>query len=944
MATGGGENLGTAYGDVVIRADGVRAGMAQAQAEFRSGIQGMSSMVTNFGNSVSALGSNLTMMTAPLVVAFGTGINAAATFDSAMTEISARTGIVGEDLQQVSEYAQQMGAETVFSAQDAAEGLLQLLSSGQTLEQAMSTLPMVMQAAAASGEDLGMTADMVTNVMASFGVGIDRLDPATRALADSLGITNDELYAFQVGVDPLADEVDHTSAEMSAFAQSLGMTNSELYAFLQTTEDSSTIVESLSRAAGASSADIASLGQGLANVGTVASQFGMDVDTTVATLAIFAENGIAGAEAGTMLKSMLLNMGNDTDTVVGAWNELGISLYDAEGNMRDVRTVMYEVDRALDQLPLEDQNRLSRDLAGSYGIVGFNALRAGTSIGEMQSMMTEQASAADVAATMMGTFQNVMGSLGGSVESLQIAVFTPFMNDVLRPLVEQIIVVVNSITDWVRANPELVSTILKIAAAAIALGPTLFAVGKVISVIGGAIGLLANPFAWIAAAIAGLVFAFQNNFLGIRDIVMGFVASITEAFGFFQYLLAQGATPLEAFIGAVRTIFGDEAVNTLTGFITTIQTVFTSILGIIQPIVTQIVTVFQFFFDFLGQGFAPLSALHLAISTIFGAETAQFVTGFLTQLRDALIGVGNFITTSVIPAFQAFANWVLTEGLPAVVNFIQTVVVPAIGTLIDALVRVWNDVSPFLFSLFDWFVTTGVPIIMSVINDLMLPVIEFLITQLGNLWTTVSPFLAQLYDWFVTTGLPFIQTAITNAGTFIQGLIDIISGIWNTVEPFLSAFYDGVIGIFNGILDVAITPLTNALTGVVNTINSVQQGIAGFTSGVGTAISNFGQGVQDFFSGGTETRDSGGEGVAGRGYGIGPSQADNEIFVPRSNGNFLPNFMETVNAAVTNAIGGQRGGGGDTNNITIQANSYAEGQAAARGWSDFMEERRRRGT
>jgi hypothetical protein len=70
-------------------------------------------------------------------------VGVAATFEQAMATISARTGVVGDDLERVRQLALQMGADTAFSAQDAADAMLELMASGQSLEEAMQTLPAV---------------------------------------------------------------------------------------------------------------------------------------------------------------------------------------------------------------------------------------------------------------------------------------------------------------------------------------------------------------------------------------------------------------------------------------------------------------------------------------------------------------------------------------------------------------------------------------------------------------------------------------------------------------------------------------------------------------------------------------------------------------------------------------------------------------------------------
>lgn len=419
--------------------------------QFDSGLETTVNNMRRVGGELQGLGLAISAAVAPLV-AFGTqGVRTAMSFDSSMAEISARTGTMGEELEQVRQLALQMGADTVFSAQDAADAMLELLASGQTVEQMMATLPTVLTAAAASGEDLGTTADNITNILASFRLEVD-----------------------QAG----------------------------------------SVVDALSRAAGASSADMGSLADGFANVGGVAAQFGLSVEQTAAMLAIFAENGIKGAEAGTQLKSMLLNMARRTENTATAWRMFGTSLYEANGDMRPLPRVLEDIERAARNMTDEDRQRAFQELAGSFGVVGLTALTSSIDIETMLNAMDASADAASVAEARMNTFEGAMSSLGGSIETLQITVFTPFMNNVLRPLVQQITDVVNAINTWAAANPEAVSTIINVVLAVAGLGAGLLALGTVINFAATAmsgisilIGALTSPIGLAVLAIGALIAA-----------------------------------------------------------------------------------------------------------------------------------------------------------------------------------------------------------------------------------------------------------------------------------------------------------------------------------------------------------------------------------------------------------------------------------------------------
>lgn len=447
--------------------DGLTRGLNQAEKKTDSFIGGMGSSLQGIRRNLTGLGAKFTLMAAPVAAGFGTGIKVASDFEGVMAEISARAGLTGADLQRVSDFALQMGADTAFSGQEAAEAFLQLLTSGQTVEQAIATLPSVLDAAAASGEDLGMTADTITDIMASFGLGV---------------------------------------------------------------EQSAAVVDSLARAAGASSADMGGLGQGFANVGGVARAFGLKVDRTAAILAVLAENGIKGAEGGTALKSMLLNMTRPTDEVRGAWDALGASFYDADGNARDMTDILADIKIGLQDMPVEEQNELLYKLGGSYGIVALQALLGANSIEEMEAAMAGSTGASDVAAARMDTYAGSVDALKGSVETLMITALTPYMEDVLKPMQQRLTEIVNSVTDWAKENPGLTSTIVSLIAKTAMVGPALVALGIGISAVSSAwtalsTGVLASiataaaPILLVGLAIAGAAILIANNAGKIKDAI-----------------------------------------------------------------------------------------------------------------------------------------------------------------------------------------------------------------------------------------------------------------------------------------------------------------------------------------------------------------------------------------------------------------------------------------
>jgi len=251
---------------------GFQRGMQNAESTIQragGGMRGLGTSLQSVGSSLTSVGGQFALATAP-IAAFGVaGVAVASQYQNALTEIQVRAGLTVEELDAIRETTLRLGQETQYGPGQAAEAFLQLMTSGYSAEQAMASIDTVMAGAAATGADLGYTADALTDILAAMGLDV---------------------------------------------------------------EHSADVMQTLVNATGASSATFNSLVDGFGNVGPVAANFGLSVEQTAATLAVFSENGIKGAEAGTQLRSMLNNMTRPTKAVQDAWDALGTSFYNADGN------------------------------------------------------------------------------------------------------------------------------------------------------------------------------------------------------------------------------------------------------------------------------------------------------------------------------------------------------------------------------------------------------------------------------------------------------------------------------------------------------------------------------------------------------------------------------------------------------------------------------------
>jgi TP901 family phage tail tape measure protein len=420
-------------------------------------------------------------------------------------------------------------------------------------------------------------------MMTDFGNDADATEQML-ALADSLGVTTDQLYEMWNAAQPLTDEITLLANNLgigaddwAAYGESVSNITPEIQALIDQTglaghrlaqmftgvdptwftsslTDAAKVADLLTQAAGASSASVEDLAQGFANVGPVANLFGMNVEETAAALAVLAENGIKGAEGGTALKSMLLSLTTPSAAAIVEMDRLGISLSNVDGSMKDLDTVIDELDAALDALPMDEQIRVSALLAGSYGITALSALRTADGIDTMQLAMVEAAGAQEVAAARMKGFSGATDALTGSFETLMINALTPFMENTLTPMVQKITGVVNKIGEWAKANPDVANTVFVVTAAIAGLSAALITGGLAVSAMGTAVGGLGTALTFAFGPLGILIGGIGVLAVTIGTLLPGIVESWGAAFAeigkFIQHVIDK-VTALLAKIGEV---------------------------------------------------------------------------------------------------------------------------------------------------------------------------------------------------------------------------------------------------------------------------------------------------------------------------------------------------------------------------------------------------------
>jgi TP901 family phage tail tape measure protein len=748
-AGGGSVDLGSAHGKIEVD-------YSQVGQQFQSTIgnieQTISGRMQNIGGKMQSFGQKFSLLTAPITGFVAAGALAFANFDDILTEIEARTGATAAEMEIVRKTALDMGRDTAFSATQASDAMLQLLSSGSSLNETLMMLPDVLNLAAAGALDLGFAADAVTDIMAQFQLEADKTVMVTDALA---------------------------------------------------------------RASGASSATITDLIQGFANVGPIANSFGISVEETAATLAVFAENGIKGAEAGTQLKSMLTNMSRQTDDVQGMWKQLGVSMFDAQGNMRDINDIIVDLNKAMEGMTDQERINVIQTLAGSYGQIGLSALLAEGGISDMQESMAEQADAATLAEARMNSFKGVINQLRSTIETLMLNVLGPMLDKYVKPLIKDVTTLINKVNAWAQANPELATKLGLVLVVLALIGPLVFGLGGAVSLLGAALGALLSPIGLVVAALAALFLAYELNFLGIKDAlkpIFDLVPSFLEIEAMVRSLIYQLQTFGAEFVFLTYlTIFQERVPKILDKISKAVMTKGRELINkgieftrelinwLARTSLALAITLVEWSTAFI-RWIDPLVAEALPKLGIWLGQIIEWVIGTgIPELIKAGIGLTGAILQWIVDAAPELVPKLLVY-YATLLNFLFNTLLPGVieawreigKGFIRGLKTAWDENSPAFFAglaaAWNYFFTTILPFIIAHAMILAGAIVTWFKSKWDEVKGDIPLKLAEFITWLADLGVDIQE----EAPNLVVQLITAAKNKWDEISPELAAKFDEI--------------------------------------------------------------------------------------------------------------------------------------------------------
>lgn len=325
------------------------------------------------------------LVAAGVTISAGAGIadtvQTYADFEAAMSEVKAISGATSEEFAQLTEKANQMGAVTKFTASESAEAFKYMAQAGWDAKEMMDGIEGLMSLAAASGENLGTTSDIVTDALTAFGM---------------------------------------SAKESGRFADVMAM------------------------AANATNTDVAKMGDTFKYVAPVAGALGYSIEDTAVAIGLMANNGIKASQAGTSLRSLLTNLTHPVGQAEDAINDLGISITNADGSVKPLSQTLQELRSKFSALSEAERAQYAAMLAGQEGMSGLLAIvnASDQDFADLTEQINNSSGAAqEMADIMMDNLSGKFELFTGALDSMKMSLgekFKPYLMEALDWLTDKV--------------------------------------------------------------------------------------------------------------------------------------------------------------------------------------------------------------------------------------------------------------------------------------------------------------------------------------------------------------------------------------------------------------------------------------------------------------------------------------------------------------------------
>mgnify|MGYP002642668748 CR=1 FL=1 len=807
------------------------------------------------GGTLTSVGQKLLPLSTGIAGLGVAAVKTTADFDSEMSKVSAISGATGTDLDKLRGKAREMGAKTKFSASEAAQGMQYMAMAGWKTQDMMDGLEGIMNLAAASGEDLASTSDIVTDALTAFGLSA---------------------------------------------------------------KDSSHFSDILAAASSNANTNVSMMGETFKYAAPVLGSLGYTAEDAALAIGLMANAGIKSSQAGTSLRGAITNLAKPTDTVAAAMDKYGISLTDSSGKMLSLRELMEQLRQKLGGLSEAEQAQAAAALFGKNAMSGMLAIINGSDkdfeklAGAIDNC---DGSSEKMANTMNDNLQGQITILMSQLQELAIS-FGEILMPKIRDIVTHIQNFVDKLNAMDEGQKE---TILRIGMFVAALAPMLMGLGKVITfsanvsralgtlsaglvkaggfsgVFTKALGLITSPAAIVVGAIAAItavIIHLWNTNEDFRNTIMAIWQKIKDAFttfaaGISERLSALGITFSDV-TSAIKTIWDgfcnllapvlEAAFNTIA---IALQTAFNVILGIWDVFSAvfsgdwsgaweAVKGIFSSVWDGLKEYFSTIIGAVKGVADVFlgwfGTNWETVWNGVKTFFEGIWNGISTFCTTvwnGIVTNVTAFCTTVhdtistifnaVKDVVSNVWETIKNVVQVAIMFIVEVIKAafelitvpfrfIWENCRDTIISVWETIKSAVQTAINFVKDNIITPVMNAISTTITTVWNAIQT--------TFTTVINAIKSAVQTAWNFMKdnvitpvmnAISTTITTVWNTIKTtfttVINAIKSAVQTAWNFMKDSVITPVMNGIKTVITTVwNAIKTAVQTVVNAIKTTV------------------------------------------------------------------------------------------------------------
>lgn len=763
-------------------------------------IDAVGTKMENVGESIAGAGRKI-MPVSLAVAGVGTAaVKTAADFDTAMSKVAAVSGATGEDFDALREKAREMGSKTKFSASEAAEAMNYMAMAGWKTGDMISGIDGIMSLAAASGEDLATTSDIVTDALTAFGLSAS---------------------------------------------------------------DSSHFADILAAASSNANTNVAMMGETFKYCAPIAGALGFSAEDTAEAIGLMANAGIKSSQAGTALRTIMNNLSSDIEITGENLGEVVIQTTNADGSMRELSDILADCRVAFNGLTESEKAQTAENLVGKNAMSGFLALMnaAPADIEKLQGAIANcNGTAERMAETMQDNLSGQITILKSQLQELAIS-FGDMLMPMIRKVVSRIQEFVDRLNNMDESTRQ---TILKIGLFVAALGPVLVILGTVIAKtgtalkafsslgkgvltlaskvsagtgifgkLGAVLGGISAPVAAVIAAVAALAAAFvylwkTND--GFREAIIGTWEKMKETVstfcqGIVERLNALGFTFTDI-TEVIRTVW-DGLCQVLApifeGAFNNIAIVLETVLGVLTGVLDVFIGLFTGNWEQMWEG----------VKTIF-TSVWDGLKNYLQNILETLIGVVDVVLGWFGTNWETVWNGIkdffvgIWEGIrdffttvwETLKNIVQ-VGVMAVGAVLQAAFDIitlpfrfiWENCKDTLISI--WNTMKGiVETVINAISGVISTVLGVIQMVFSTVWDAIST--------KVSTVVNAIKTVVE---TVFNAVKTVVTTVWNAIKTTISTAVDAVKTKVSNVFNSVKTTVSNIFNSIKSTATSIWNGI-----------------------------------------------------------------------------------------------------------------------